>query len=158
MSGSPDYCEPKPVMKRAIDYNTSELRAFREKFIPLAEHYRGQQRRMTLAIGGYLVFVALLWMNVPLPNYVAAILWLGGGILIFRFLGPQLPDCPACGNCFSHPLGAYCPDCGGPLVASDTLRRTRCVSCEKNLRGGKSRNYRCRGCTHCGVPLDDLGL
>ena len=69
-------------------------------------------------------------------------------------------ECPAChGDLNSRELGSFCPECGAiGLKPSGWFKAAHCDSCGKSLRRGKSRQYRIRACTHCGLILDEKGL
>jgi DNA-directed RNA polymerase subunit RPC12/RpoP len=136
-----------------------------------AERYRRRKRiALSLMIG--FVLVGVLMMNINLPNEAAiwggvlmAASWLFA-LLIFVF-GLRL-RCSACKKRLEPARGLYCPMCGsdrfehgrhkiGPLFA----RYPYCPSCDHKIAdpsGDDSRSYTIRGCTHCGVMLDETGL
>ena len=66
--------------------------------------------------------------------------------------------CPGCDNLIDA-IDRYCPECGGtPLIPGGLFKTPECTVCGKKLRFGKSRSFRIRACTHCGVMLDEQGL
>ena len=67
--------------------------------------------------------------------------------------------CPGCGNEMEHPLGGYCPECGGgPLRPAGPFGATACLTCGRALRYRKGRKFKVRACTDCGLVLDEKGL
>lgn len=144
--------------------------AYLHAFNAHAQRYRRRQRiALSLMIG--FMLVGLLMMNISLSNEVA--IW-GGGLIaassfaLLVFVAGLKLRCPACKKRLEPARGLYCPLCGsdrfeygrhkiGPLFA----RRPYCPSCEHKIAdssGDDSRTYRIRGCTHCGVMLDETGL
>jgi hypothetical protein len=66
--------------------------------------------------------------------------------------------CPACRKSLKSIKGLYCPLCG-----SDEYRArgdsNYCPACSVRIMDdGDARSYGIRGCTHCGVFLDEKGL
>lgn len=111
----------------------------------------------------------ILWLFVggsalsllPIPKMFILILWLAGGAVIIAKLHPLLPDCPHCQKNLGDLFGNYCPECLGTLLLGDSRTKASCSSCGKTLRnadGKPGRNFRIRGCSHCGVLLDKTGL
>lgn len=132
------------------------------EFRPIAERYRQRKRKsiyllVGFMLGGFLLMklsppgVVLIW---GLSILMSALLL---SVVIFAF-GLRL-KCPACKKRLEPAKGPYCPQCG-----SDQFQRTRepyCPSCNSSIGdedSDSSRNYRIRGCTHCGVMLDEIGL
>jgi hypothetical protein len=121
-------------------------------FAPAAQKYRSGSRMAIaiLGIGFALVFTGFLLPKAYTGWIVAAffVCWL---VLVVIAITRSELECPAChGNLVSSQLGSYCP--GG------WFRSPHCDSCGKSLRRGKSRQYRIRACTHCGLVLDERGL
>jgi hypothetical protein len=135
------------------------------------QRYRRRKRiALSLMIG--FMFAGLLVTNINLPSEAA--IW-GGGLMAASWLlallivvfGLRL-RCPACKKRLEPARGLYCPMCGsdrfehgrhkiGPLFA----RYPYCPSCEHKIddpSSDDSRSYSIRGCTHCGVMLDETGF
>jgi hypothetical protein len=84
--------------------------------------------------------------------------WLGA-VLITAF-GLRL-RCPACRKRLEPAKGAYCPQCGSDQFRLPRTADPYCPSCDCLISegdGDSCRNYRIRGCTHCGVMLDEIGV
>jgi hypothetical protein len=147
--------------------HTPYLHAFKAH----AQRYRRRKRIALSLMIGFMV-VGVLMMNINLPNEAA--IW-GGGLMaaswlfaLLIFVSGLRLRCPACKKRLEPARGLYCPMCGsdrfeygrhkiGPLFA----RYPYCPSCEHKIddpSGDDSRTYRIRGCTHCGVMLDETGL
>lgn len=146
------------------DYLPAELMSFRESFKPLAERYRRYQGVAYLAlvlglcIGLFVLMPVLLlhsttnpWVVFPLLLCVAIY-----GILVVLV---PVPRCPACHNRLDRGFGAFCPECGARALERATwFREAQCSSCARPLTRGKTRHYKIRACTHCGVQLDEEGV
>jgi hypothetical protein len=149
-----------PPQRYASDFSAEELSHFREIFRPLAERYRRHLRTACIVLG--LSFACILFGFV-MPKTLFP--WFLGGfficwltLLLLISLSP-VPDCPSCHNRLDRGFGAYCPECGArALHPGGWLRAGQCSSCGRAMRRGKSRSYRIRACTHCGVMLDERGL
>jgi hypothetical protein len=144
---------------------------FLEAFKPKAARYR-YRTRLSIALlfgsmlGGF-IFVSLS------PSGIAA----AGGVLLFaacllssvviHLFGRRL-ICPACKKRLEPARGLYCPQCGSDKFQRGThksgpslSRYIYCPSCDGRIMeddGDSARSYRIRGCTHCGVMLDEAGL
>jgi hypothetical protein len=146
--------------------HTPHLHAFNAH----AQHYRRRKRiALSLMIG--LMLVGLLMMNINLSNQVA--FW-GGGLMAASFFGLLIfatglkLRCPACKKRLEPARGLYCPMCGSDRfeygrhkIGRLFARYPYCPSCEHKIAdssGDDPRTYRIRGCTHCGVMLDETGL
>jgi len=148
-----------------------ESTAFVHTFRPAAERYRRRRRMglyllMGFMLGGFL----LMYVNVPdAVNAWGLILLLAalvGAVVTFAF-GLRL-RCPACRHRLEPARGPYCPQCGsdqfqhgihrgGTRNASDPY----CPSCDGRIveeDADSRRSYAIRGCTHCGVMLDEIGV
>jgi hypothetical protein len=156
--------EPPPIPVRVVtDYTPDELLAFRERFRPLADHYK---RRCRVASFGAALFVLCLILCIilptVLPKHLSVYFWVAGiCVWLFAFLAaPLVPECPACHNKLDAAPGPFCPECGSRSVKTEGwFRLPRCESCGKSLTKGKGgRRYKIRACTHCGVRLDERGL
>lgn len=144
----------------------------REAFKPLADQYYRQQSLWPLALLGPLgyfgcVVLPLLswpWIQARMPfwlNYVVFFVPTLAFLAWLRPRVPKLPNCPACGKSLGPPFGPYCPECAGPLMEEKSdwgWSRWYCSTSEKDLRAGKSRNFKYHACSHCGVILHDKGL
>ena len=149
-----------PITEFILHFPHDEQMRFREAFRPALERYR-RQLRFAYWPGAVFVISGILatadWNMYPKSwRY-----WfLGVSICAFAVvgtLGPRLPKCPACGNRLGY-KGRYCPECGGELETVGWFSVPRCRSCHKILHSARTRNFKIRGCTHCGVFLDEKGL
>ena len=144
---------------------------FSSDFKPQIERHR---RRRRIGIGlfiGFMLGGAVLTLEV-LPRAVRA--WgvavsLGGFVVSSVALAfPVKLVCPACRKRLEPASGKYCPQCGTDQLQPGTRRRglsaarsAYCPSCEAGIAeedGDSARSYRIRGCTHCGVMLDENGI
>ena len=125
---------------------------------PHASRYRSRQRSFVkLAAAGFvLAFVAAI-VPESLATYFGfpAIALIGTSLIVF-FTMPGVV-CPACEKS-AETFDQFCPACGAAGLHVSKLRGTHCGSCGKTLGTYKSRNYRIRFCTHCGVMLDRTGV
>jgi hypothetical protein len=141
------------------------------EFKPLAGRYR---RRKLMARS--LLAAAILGMAVLATGKIGGVLAMGAAVFfigcvlvscLILVLGLRLA-CPACGMGLEPAKGLYCPVCGsdqfqyGSHVDGPSLSRSAyCPSCGSRIDEGAGdlpRSYRIRGCTHCGVILDEEGL
>ena len=90
----------------------------------------------------------------PWTGGIASLL-IGLSLLIY-FIAPRL-DCPSC-KASTEDLAEYCPSCGVGGLVVDRWRGTICGSCRRALGNYKTRTYRIRFCTHCGVLLSRRGV
>lgn len=151
------------VNRLVSDYSEDERAHFREVFAPRAARFR-RYWRLTLFIGcsafaGWIAAIRVL------PGlglmWVCGVLLLGLlGLAVFAWYSQPSLECPAChSDVDSRRLGRYCPECGSEqLRTRDWPLAAKCDACGAVMRWGKSRGYRIRACTHCGVPLDDRGV
>ena len=155
--------ELAPVAKFAGDYSPEEQRDFRDVFRPRAEHYR-RYSLWTLIIG---ITAFILWIGAIkfLPGaglgWVCGVLFIGLiGLVVLAWYTQPLLECPACHNPVdSRQLGRYCPECGSDqLKPGGWLLSPSCGACGKKMYRRKSRGYKIRACTHCGVLLDEKGV
>ena len=139
-------------------------------FKPHLERYRRRRRvGISLLVGFMILGFLMTWVRafdrVGIWGFGAlTTLWLLGVIVVFS----AKLRCPACGKKLEPARGPYCPLCGsdafnrgrnkrGPLFG----RKPYCPSCDQRIEeasGEESRSYRIRGCTHCGVMLDENGV
>lgn len=154
-----DLGEPRGAPVRVVtDYAPEEVAAFREQFKPLAEHYHQRSRLAGFGVAGFFLCV-LLGMALPKPLFIY--FWMAGVASWFFIViaMPRTPSCPACSHRLDGGFGAFCPECGGrALQAGGWLRAPRCDACGKSMRRGRTRQYKIRACTHCGLRLDERGL
>jgi hypothetical protein len=148
-----------------------ERTAFLHTFRPTVERYRRRRRiRVYLLTGFMLGAFLLMYVNVP-----EVVRFWGFTLLVTACLGAAVTfafglrlRCPACRNRLEPAKGPYCPQCG-----SDQFQRgihkggprggnaPYCPSCDGTIGeedADSCRSYRIRGCTHCGVMLDEMGL
>jgi hypothetical protein len=146
-----------PLPKFAPRCAADEQADFRDAFRPVAERYRRHSRRCrAIGIIAFIFWIAAIaFFPKVCPVLFAALL----ALAVYGWYTQPLVECPACRQqVASKPLARYCPECGGELEHRGWWRGPRCQSCGKTLYWGKSRNFKFRGCTHCGVLLDEQGL
>lgn len=155
---------PAPLPPRVVeDYTAEERQAFRKTYETLAARYR-RRLNTVFKIYGAALLGCLLLFGATRPAHPHLIL-IGALALFFLVLVTimaifiVLPRCPACGNSLEDGLGAYCPECGARSVTQKGwFGNAECASCGRSLRFAKSRCFKIRACTHCGVMLDEEGL
>jgi hypothetical protein len=148
-----------------------ERTRFLHDFGPRAERHR-RHRRIAFCMFFAGLLGILLFMQLKVPDSVR--LW-GSALLaacafiscIIIVVGMRL-KCPACSKRLVPASGLYCPQCGSNQFQFGNHRReptagryTYCPSCNGRIAeedGDGARSYRIRGCTHCGVMLDEKGL
>ncbi|HET9129549.1 MAG TPA: hypothetical protein VFO86_01300 [Terriglobia bacterium] len=125
---------------------------------PHATSYRSRKRSFVkLALSGFLLAFLAAVVPESLAKYfgIPAIALIGTSlILFFTMPGVACPSCQKSAETFDK----FCPVCGAAGLHVSKLWGTRCESCGKTLGTYKSRNYRIRFCTHCGVMLDRIGI
>jgi hypothetical protein len=143
---------------------------FLHEFKPRAERYR---RRKRIGLGLLLGFMIGMFvvMQTTFPGFVrlsvvvVLVVGLMASLLIYAF-GLKL-RCPACRKRLEPATGLYCPQCGssqfehGSHRSPSTPRDAYCPECNGRIAeedGDSARSYRIRGCSHCGVMLDEKGL
>jgi hypothetical protein len=155
------FSETPMTPERCVsDYRPEELSCFQEAFRPQSEQFRRNHQTGNIVLG--VAFLSAL-AGVVFP--VTFVPWfIGGfvvGLLVFLallILSP-MPDCPACRNKLDGGFGAFCPECGARgLELGGLFRDPACSSCDRTMRRGKTRGYKIRACTFCGVMLDEEGL
>jgi hypothetical protein len=125
---------------------------------PHATRYRSRKRSFVkFALSGFVLAGIAALAPESLAAYfgVPAIALIGTSLILF-FTMPGI-TCPACQKS-AETFDKFCPECGASGLHVDKLLGTRCDSCGKTLGTYKTRNYRIRFCTHCGVMLDQTGL
>lgn len=152
--------ESFPSSAQQPRFTEEEQRRLREIFAPTAQKYRARSRLLPIIFG---IFAAIILLGMLLRCHSG---WLFGSLFICSIAGffivimQSSLNCPACReNLISPQLDNYCPECGtANLKLAGWFRSPHCDSCGKSLRRGRSRQYRIRACTHCGLVLDDKGL
>ena len=128
------------------------------RFLPSALRYwRRQWLFLSIAAAGFAL--GLFALRVPerlFPWVAGAAASLVAASLVIYFMTPKL-DCTACGGA-TDVLVEYCPSCGEEGLVVDRWRGTICGSCKRALGRYKTRTYRIRFCTHCGVLLSRRGV
>jgi RNA polymerase subunit RPABC4/transcription elongation factor Spt4 len=154
--------------KKVGDYSPEELKQFREMFAVDLERYRTEKRRFMIPLTAAIVvgLVAFFWgMHFYRHKWVAyssIVLAGGGGLTMAAFLAflQNKLRCPACHNLFVDAIQKYCPECGCDSLEPRNwlIGGYHCESCGKDIMIGKSRNFKYKACTHCGVFLDEEGV
>jgi hypothetical protein len=135
--------------------------SFEAAFAPRARRYRSSNRLVIMLLVGFALGTmttmilpvrepARLWM-------VAASMALLPVAVIIHFVNRWL-RCPSCHKALAPAKGAYCPQCGSDAYRAGSRWCEDCRSRIEEETGDDSRSYRIRGCTHCGVFLDEQGL
>jgi predicted RNA-binding Zn-ribbon protein involved in translation (DUF1610 family) len=157
------YLNPTPVKpERCVrDCSPEEQTEFREKFKPLAARYRRYWRVAYVALGIGLVcgFLLRLVISATMEEWLFGVFF--AGLVIFACIASLAPvlKCPACHNRLDVEFGEFCPECGERALQRGTrYHQAQCLVCGRTLSRGKSRHYKIRACTHCGVQLDEEGL
>jgi hypothetical protein len=161
LSTSGNMSAPFSHLNNNPRFTEEEQKRYREVFAPTAQKYRSRSRLVFVI---FIICFAIILTGFLLPR--SSFGWVGGAffvcwlVIMFVAITQSALDCPACrGNLVSRELGSFCPECGAAgLKAGGWFKSPRCDSCGKSLRRGKSRQYRIRACTHCGLMLDDRGL
>ena len=136
-----------------------------------AQRYRNRKRAALLLTLGFLLGCAVLTNNsigraAGLAGFgVLVTCWAGAVGLALFGLGLT---CPACRKRLLPAKGRYCPQCGSDQFDGGSHRRgpaqsrfVFCPACGGTIHDGDNeqpRAYRVRGCTHCGVLLDESGV
>jgi hypothetical protein len=163
--------DPVTTTEFTHDDSGAKRNRFLNDFRPRAQRYR---RRKLIA--NCLFAAALLGIAALSVAYIGDWVGIWGLLLVvacallswfISALGLRLV-CPACGKRLKPAKGLYCPVCGSDQFRYGSHKRgpslsryTYCPSCDSTIdEGGNEdpRTYRIRGCTHCGVMLDEEGL
>jgi hypothetical protein len=153
--------EPIATPKRyASDMPLEERAQLRETFAPSARRFR-----FSIRIAYCLIAAAgvCMLLGVLLPNSMFN--WIMGGtflcwvlVVSMMLLSPRLV-CPACSNKLELGFGPFCPECGeNGLEFPGWPCAPHCSACGRDMRRRKTRFYRIRACSYCGLWLDDEGL
>lgn len=143
---------PEDVLERLPDY--------RNEFQPKLEHTT--KRRQKIGCLGFLVvFVTVVLLALLWPDHLAwywALPVLVLEVLVFWWLAPAWPNCPACGRGFAR-LGFYCSDCGNELPNDATPKQAYCPHCryvvEIVSKRPKAKRYRGLPSVGSMTPLRD---
>jgi len=163
----------EPVPKAGFTRGSSGARYSQllDDFRPRAERYRRRKLIARSLLAGAILGIVVLAATGTgglLAVYGAVFFVVCGfmSCLILAF-GLRLA-CPACRKRLEPAKGPYCPVCGsdqfryGSHISGPSLSRyAYCPSCDSKIDEGAGdlpRSYRIRGCTHCGVMLDEEGL
>ena len=163
--------EPVPPEKFIHEYSGTKNSRILNEFKPRAERYR---RRNFIAVSlmvGF-IFGIMVLSKVHIPDSVAlwicAFLVAGAFIASFILIFGLKLVCPVCRKRLEPAKGLYCPVCGSDKFQYGSHMRGEscssyayCPSCDGNIDEGGGdlpRSYNIRGCTHCGVMLDEKGL
>ena len=160
-----------PSPRRVDAFSGSDRKRYLSVFKPLARQYRRRRRIALLLVAGFILACAVLaqssvgnligvWgLVVLLACWVCAVV-----VLLF---GLRL-KCPGCGKPLMPATGRYCPNCGSEaydqgrhLRGSPPTQYAYCPFCDSAIYDGRNdqpRTYGIRGCTHCGVMLDEIGV
>jgi len=147
------------------EYWPRERTAFLHQFRPTADRYRRRKRTVLYLLLGFMLSGFLItYLNVSdvvrISGLILLLAVLLGAVITFAF-GLRL-RCPACRKRLEPAKGPYCPQCGSDQFQQGMRTGdSYCPSCDSRILeedGESSRNYRIRGCTHCGVMLDEGGV
>ena|SRR5579871_1684766 len=148
-----------PPQRLVTDIPPEEQAQLQESFKPVVQRYRWRQRICLILVMVAFGFVFCFFVNKAQESWVATgffLCWMVvAGIALFS---PQL-RCPACQNIVEEGYGPFCPECGAQTLQPGTwLRAPHCAACDRVMLHGKTRRYKVRACTHCGLWLDDAGV
>jgi hypothetical protein len=153
------------------EYWPRERTVFLHTFRPTAERYRRRKRTILYLLLGFLMGGFLLMsLNLPDTMRVGGISILMGalfGAVAIFALGLRL-RCPNCRKRLEPAKGPYCPQCGSDQFQHGIHRGGSaggndpyCPACDGRIAeedADSARSYKIRGCTHCGVMLDERGV
>lgn len=147
---------------RGVDeqYWPRERTAFLNAFRPVAARYRRRKRiGLSLFAGFMLGGFALTYVDLPAAlGYrgflLLAATWLA---MVFVFAFGLRLRCPACRKRLEPAKGPYCPQCGSGQLEFG-VHGGGCDGRIVEEDADSGRTYRIRGCTHCGVMLDERGV
>ena len=135
--------------------------SFEAVFAARAQRYRLTTRIVVLLLVGFGVGM-LAAVKLPVPEASRARMALLSAALLLlavfvHFLNRRL-RCPRCRKALTPAKGRYCPQCGAEEYQAGLGRCEDCGGRIEEETGEDARSYRVRGCTHCGVFLDERGL
>ena len=139
-------------------------------FRPIAERYRRRKRiGLYLLLGFMLGGFASMYVVPEAAKLWGFFLLLAAclGVFAIFVFGLRL-RCPQCRKRLDRAKGPYCPQCGSDQFERGIHRGETtsanypcCPACDGRIAeedGDSSRIDRIRGCTHCGVMLDEMGV
>jgi hypothetical protein len=142
-------------------FSTPGRHSFEAAFAPRGRRYRLSKRILILLFVGFGlgVFAAMqlpvspavrLWIVIPSVTLLPL-------SLLVHFLNLRL-RCPSCRKPLAPAKGRYCPQCGSEKYQAGSRRCESCGGGIEEEDADSARSYRIRGCTHCGVFLDQRGI
>jgi hypothetical protein len=135
--------------------------SFEAAFAPRARRYRLSTRIVVLLLAGFGLGL-LAAAKLPVPEAVR--LWIAVPsaallpLAVLVHISNLRLRCPSCRKTLTPAKGRYCPQCGGEGYRTGSRLCDACGGRIEEDSGDDARSYRVRGCTHCGVFLDELGL
>jgi len=144
---------------------------YMQSFKLLVRRYNFRKRLTMLLIVGF-IFVTAVLSQTRLAQYVGVwgiVLLIACWIIVMgiAIFGFNL-TCPACRKRLMPANGLYCPQCGSDqfnrrshMRGMSHSRIAFCPECDGTIYDGDNeqpRTYLIRGCTHCGVQLDEKGF
>ena len=151
---------PIPSSTNKPRFTEEKQKRLREIFAPIAQKYRSRSRLALVVLGLVAVIILIAILMKTFNAWIGGaffICWLIMGVVVIT---QSSLKCPACrGNLVSEEFGSFCPECGAAsLKLGGWFKSAHCDSCGKSLGRGRTRQYRVRACTHCGLILDERGL
>jgi len=161
------YSASEPITPHCGRRHPRYLTAFQSQ----VKRYRNSRRTVALMIVVFILGCAVfsetgIGQTVGVWGLMLLVaLWIAGlGLALF---GLRL-TCPGCRKRLEPAKGRYCPQCGsdqfdrGKHVRNTAQSRIAyCPACDGTIRDeneDQPRTYLIRGCTHCGVLLDEKGV
>jgi hypothetical protein len=164
--------DPVPPAEFTHEYSGAKRSQFLNGFRPRAKRYRRRNLIATSLLAGTILGIAALSVA-----HIGDLVGIWGLVLVvtcgfiswfISAFGLKLV-CPVCRKRLKPAKGMYCPVCGSDQFQYGRHKRepalshsyAYCPSCDSTIDEGgieDTRSYRIRGCTHCGVMLDEKGL
>jgi hypothetical protein len=142
-------------------FATPGRHSFEAAFANRARRYRLSTRIVILLLVGFALGV-LAAMNLPVPEGVRLGIAIASTALLPVALLVHLVNlrlqCPSCRKKLTPAKGHFCPQCGSEKYRAGSGQCDDCGGKIQEDSGDDARSYRVRGCTHCGVFLDQHGL
>ena len=152
---------PGPMPAFADRFSAPVRHSFEAAFARRARRYRMSNRIALLLLVGFALGV-LAAGNLQVPEGVRVWIALTSAALIPLAIVIHVTNlwlrCPACRKSLTPAKGRYCPQCGAESYRAGSGRCEDCGGRIEEDSGDDARSYRVRGCTHCGVFLDQRGL
>jgi len=163
--------ESAPLPRRADAFSGAGRARYLNVFKPRARQYRRRKHIALMLIVG-LVFACAVLAQSSVGNFIGvwglvALLACWVCAVLVVLFGLRL-KCPACEKPLMPATGPYCPNCGSEAYeqgrhvrGTPPSRYAFCPFCNSAISDGdgdQPRTYRIRGCTHCGVMLDETGV